>query len=147
MPSGAETVIFEIQQNSDTTYRVFDWNRLDGKGKSRELHVEQSLASIDFNDVEPALLPRETTTGHPGTVRPLVNNQLFEVSLRNLSAKDTLHLGGGRMEIVGVTEGSLRIESSGESFDLAAGQFCLIPAQCPATTAHAHGSVSFLEIY
>src|SRR6185437_10577049 len=53
---GAGLVIFEIQQNSDTTYRVFDWNRVGLDGKPRELHVEQSLASIDFNDFEPKLL-------------------------------------------------------------------------------------------
>ena len=55
---GAGLVIFEIQQNSDTTYRVFDWNRLGLDGKPRELHIPQSLASIDFNDFEPSLLPR-----------------------------------------------------------------------------------------
>ena len=53
---GAGLVIFEIQQNSDTTYRVFDWNRVGLDGKPRELHVAQSLASIDFNDFEPKLV-------------------------------------------------------------------------------------------
>ena len=52
---GAGNVIFEIQQNSDTTYRVFDWNRLGLNGQPRDLHVEESLRSIDFDDFEPAL--------------------------------------------------------------------------------------------
>jgi mannose-6-phosphate isomerase len=52
---GAGNVLFEVQQNSDTTYRVFDWNRLGLDGKPRALHVEQSLQCIDFNDFEPAL--------------------------------------------------------------------------------------------
>jgi mannose-6-phosphate isomerase len=52
---GAGLLIYEIQQNSDTTYRVFDWNRLGLDGHPRELHVAQSLASIDFSDVEPPL--------------------------------------------------------------------------------------------
>ncbi len=52
---GAGNVIFEIQQNSDTTYRVFDWNRLGLDGKPRDLHIEESLRSIDFDDFEPAL--------------------------------------------------------------------------------------------
>lgn len=52
---GAGCLIVEIQQNSDTTYRVFDWNRNGADGKPRELHIEQSLASIDFSDHEPAL--------------------------------------------------------------------------------------------
>jgi mannose-6-phosphate isomerase len=51
---GAGLLIYEIQQNSDTTYRVFDWNRVGLDGRPRELHVAQSLACIDFADVEPA---------------------------------------------------------------------------------------------
>jgi mannose-6-phosphate isomerase len=52
---GAGLLIYEIQQNSDTTYRVFDWNRVGLDGKPRELHVEQSMRCIDFADVEPEL--------------------------------------------------------------------------------------------
>jgi len=61
IPSGrihaidAGNLIFEIQQNSDTTYRVFDWNREGLDGKPRELHIQPSLASIDFSDFEPPL--------------------------------------------------------------------------------------------
>jgi len=53
---GAGNIIVEIQQNSDTTYRVFDWNRTGLDGHPRELHVEESLASIDFDDHAPALV-------------------------------------------------------------------------------------------
>lgn len=52
---GAGFLIHEIQQNSDTTYRVFDWNRTDSEGKPRQLHVGQSLACIDFSDTEPGM--------------------------------------------------------------------------------------------
>lgn len=52
---GAGLLVYEVQQNSDTTYRVFDWNRVGLDGKPRELHVEQSLKCIDFDDVEPPL--------------------------------------------------------------------------------------------
>ena len=61
LPSGrlhaidAGNVLFEVQQNSDTTYRVFDWNRVGLDGKPRALHVEQSLECIDFTDYEPSL--------------------------------------------------------------------------------------------
>jgi mannose-6-phosphate isomerase len=54
---GEGLVIVEVQQNSDTTYRVFDWNRLGLDGKSRELHIAESMASIDFEDFEPSLTP------------------------------------------------------------------------------------------
>ena len=53
---GAGNVILEIQQNSDTTYRVDDWGRKDEKGKSRALHVKEALESIQWSDVEPAFV-------------------------------------------------------------------------------------------
>jgi mannose-6-phosphate isomerase len=49
----AGNLILEIQQNSDTTYRVYDWGRVGLDGKPRQLHVEESLSSIDFVDFEP----------------------------------------------------------------------------------------------
>ena len=58
---GEELVIVEIQQNSDTTYRVFDWNRMGLDGKPRDLHREESIASIDFGDFEPAITPASET--------------------------------------------------------------------------------------
>jgi mannose-6-phosphate isomerase len=76
---GRGLLIFEIQQNSDTTYRVFDWNRAGLDGRPRPLHVEASLACIDFTDVEPVLhhgggvladcadfRVSRARTGHPG---------------------------------------------------------------------------------
>lgn len=52
----AGNVILEIQQNSDTTYRVYDWGRVGLDGKPRTLHVDESMKSIDFNDFEPDVL-------------------------------------------------------------------------------------------
>ena len=82
---GAGLVIFEIQQNSDTTYRVFDWNRVGLDGKPRELHVAQSLASIDFNDFEPKLVQSQFAGGEVKS-RPLVNDPLFNVEAWKLKA-------------------------------------------------------------
>ena len=63
---GAGLVLFEIQQNSDTTFRVFDWNRPGLDGQPRELHVEQSLQCIDFNDFEPSLAKIEAQRDEAG---------------------------------------------------------------------------------
>ncbi len=52
---GEGNLIVEIQQNSDTTYRVFDWNRKDRDGKPRDLHREESMQAINFDDFEPQL--------------------------------------------------------------------------------------------
>jgi mannose-6-phosphate isomerase len=52
---GGGNLILEVQQNSDTTYRVYDFDRVDPKtGKPRDLHVEQALKCINFDDIEPA---------------------------------------------------------------------------------------------
>ncbi|PYJ42189.1 MAG: mannose-6-phosphate isomerase, partial [Verrucomicrobia bacterium] len=72
-------LLIEIQQNSDTTYRVFDWNRVDPMtDKPRELHIEQALQSIDFNDVRPRLLPAEGEL--------LLSHKLFEIQKWNLDS-------------------------------------------------------------
>jgi len=54
---GPGNLILEIQQNADTTYRVFDFNRPGLDGRPRDLHLDQSLASIDFTDFAPELAP------------------------------------------------------------------------------------------
>ena len=143
---GAGTMIFEIQQNSDTTYRVFDWNRVDGQGRRRALHVAQSLSSIDFADFEPPLLPSRFEPGHPGRLRPLVQSELFDVSLRQLSRGEELELSGGRMEIIGVVEGTAQVAAPEGNVELSAGQFCLVPASCEEVSVRAGNSVTFLEV-
>jgi mannose-6-phosphate isomerase len=144
---GAEIVVFEIQQNSDTTYRIFDWNRVDRDGNARELHVAQSLASIDFNDFEPELLPQTTIAATPGTIRPLVKNELFEVTVRTLPGGECLDLTDGRMQVIGVIEGVLRIGTAEEKVTLQAGQFCLVPAQGAQAAGHTENGASFLRVY
>ena len=56
---GEGNLLVEIQQSSDTTYRVFDWNRVDDQGDPRQLHVDQALQCIDFDDVGPKLIEPE----------------------------------------------------------------------------------------
>jgi mannose-6-phosphate isomerase class I len=108
--------------------------------------VPQSLASIDFGDFEPALLPRMETAAKPGTIRPLARNELFEVSLRKLAAGDQFVLPEGRMTILGLVEGELRLQWSDQEVGLGPGQFCLAPAQCAGTMARAEGAAAFLQI-
>jgi mannose-6-phosphate isomerase len=59
----AGNLILEIQQNSDTTYRVYDWGRVGLDGKPRQLHVKESLASIKWDDFEPAPTRAAPTSG------------------------------------------------------------------------------------
>jgi mannose-6-phosphate isomerase len=125
---GAGNVIFEVQQNSDTTYRVFDWNRVEANGKPRELHIEKSLASIDFDDFEPSLLGTATAPEAGNTVRPLVNDPLFRVDLVELPAGGQLATASDGPTVLAVIEGSARIEGSAGIWAAAKGAFCLVPA-------------------
>lgn len=142
---GAGNVIFEIQQNSDTTYRVFDWNRVDASGRPRELHVEKSLASIDFNDFEPSLLnPSVSETGGL-TVRELVRDPLFSVIHCETGKVWQQNRPAGTMEIIGVLSGSLKVEHPAQNLSLNPGEFCLIPAS-EAVELKSDGAVAFLKV-
>jgi len=141
---GAGLVIFEIQQNSDTTYRVFDWNRVGLDGRPRPLHVAESLASIDFGDVEPALLPRDGRA--PGVVgfQTLVTDPLFQVQLGRLEAGAALGLPARRMQVLGVLTGRLQVCDPKTTVALAPGQFCLVPACLAETTLRAETRATVL---
>jgi mannose-6-phosphate isomerase len=82
---GAGLMVYEIQQNSDTTYRVFDWNRVGLDGKPRELHVQESLASINFDDFEPALQQSESDGA-------LVRCPWFDVCIASVGADGSVAL-------------------------------------------------------
>jgi mannose-6-phosphate isomerase len=113
---GAGNVLVEIQQNSDTTYRVFDWNRVDEHGHPRDLHVDQALASIDFNDCQPELLQADGEL--------LLRDELFEIQKWNLTVSREI-VPQGQFAIVYCVEGKLRCTD----IDLGRGEFFLVPAQ------------------
>lgn len=126
---GGGLVIFEIQQNSDTTYRVFDWNRVGLDGKQRELHVPQSLASIDFSDFEPSLAEETWATTGAFRVRCLASDPLFKVSLWEGPAGASIAFAGS-MRVLGVVAGDLKVSggTGAESVQLGPGRFCLSAA-------------------
>jgi mannose-6-phosphate isomerase len=112
---GAGNVLVEIQQNSDTTYRVYDWNRVDDNGKPRQLHVDQALQSIDFNDVTPKLIEPAAEL--------LVKHELFEIQKWNLDSAREI-VSAGQFAIACCLSGSLRCAN----VDLRPGEFFLVPA-------------------
>jgi mannose-6-phosphate isomerase len=112
---GAGNLLVEIQQNSDTTYRVFDWNRSDNSRTPRQLHVDEALQSIDFNDAAPNLVqPRGEL---------LAKDDLFEIQKWNLSAPREI-ASRGQFAIVFCITGKIRCAD----IDLAPGDFFLVPA-------------------
>jgi mannose-6-phosphate isomerase len=143
---GAGLVIFEIQQNSDTTYRVFDWNRGGLDKKPRELHVAQSLASIDFNDFEPKLVAEKFSGDEKTKSRPLVRDQLFNVEHWEMKNGAMTKLADKKLQIVAAISGKIEIKSDSEILDLSAGQFCLIPAILERTEILAKSDATFLRV-
>ena len=112
-------IILEIQQNSDTTYRVYDWGRMGLDGKPRAMHVEQSMASLEAN-----------TAGTPHLVRTpekeavLADCSEFRISRYQLAAGQKLSFRAGEeARLLAVTAG--RIASDGQ--ELALGANVLLP--------------------
>jgi mannose-6-phosphate isomerase len=112
---GGGNLLVEVQQNSDTTYRVYDWNRKDDSGKPRQLHVEQALASINFDDLQPHLAQPQGES--------LVRHELFEVQRWNLNAPREI-TPPGQFAIVGCLTGTL--DCAGVQIE--PGEFMLVPA-------------------
>jgi mannose-6-phosphate isomerase len=114
---GAGLLIYEIQQNSDTTYRVFDWNRVGLDGTPRDLHVSESMACIDFSDCEPGM---DEPDGHT-----LASCDYFAVDQLDLPEGTALgNPDDDRFSIVTVVDGELR-GSDGRTF--VPGDFILLP--------------------
>jgi len=113
---GAGNLLIEIQQNSDTTYRAFDWNRTDpATGTKRDLHVEQAIQCIDFEDVQPKLIQSEGEL--------LISDRLFEIRKWNLDeAREAAPLG--QFAIVCCVTGNLSCAKA----NLSPGEIFLIPA-------------------
>jgi mannose-6-phosphate isomerase len=113
---GAGNVLVEIQENSDTTYRIYDWNRATKGRAARQMHIEEAMQCVDFNDVEPALLRPSGET--------LVRNELFEIDKWDLG-KEREIAERGKCALVVCLTGEL--DCAGRRFG--AGDFFLVPAE------------------
>jgi mannose-6-phosphate isomerase len=131
IPSGrlhaikAGSVLLEIQENSNTTYRVYDWGRTGMDGKPRELHVEEALDSIDFHDVQPQLSPE--ARDEDGR-RLLAKCDAFTTWEYLLDKPLDATIKDERFEILACVEGRLELRWTGGQETLAGGDIRLIPA-------------------
>jgi len=147
---GEGMVIFEIQQNSDTTFRVFDWNRIGLDGKPRALHIPESLASIDFDDFEPEVIP--STSGAQQLLsgksvgRQIVNCALFDVVRFDFESAGSMLLNLDELRIIGVISGRVTVTDGKQAPELDAGDFCLVPAKLKSSEVWFEASTTFLSI-
>ncbi len=122
---GAGNLILEIQQNSDTTYRVYDWGRVGLDGKPRQMHVAQSLRSIDWQDFEPQ--PRRAAA----VSEVLADCAEFRIRRVVLGAGETLPFAAREeARLVSVVTGCVRSRSTqggGPAQTLVRGTNALVP--------------------
>jgi mannose-6-phosphate isomerase len=131
---GAGLMVVELQQTSNATFRLFDWNRRDADGKSRELHIESGLEAIDF-DASPENPIVSRPTDLPGRDL-LVDCPHFRLFRLSLPAEMTLETAG-RCLLVTVPFGRVTmIDPDGRARVLTRGDTVLLPAAMPSVTLH-----------
>ncbi len=145
---GPGIFLAEIQQTSDTTYRIYDWDRVDSEGKSRELHIEEALDAIDFNvydDYKSQYQPKQNGTA------TLVNSPFFTTSLIQLDkalAKDYSELDS--FVIYVCVGGSVTIVHDGETepqVTISQGEAILLPASIDRVDLIPSSDSKLLEVY
>lgn len=146
---GGGVRIAEIQQNSDTTYRVFDWNRVGLDGKPRDLHIDHAMAVSDFSaDGETICTPRSMPTG-PYILERFVDSPKFRFERLSGCTGQPFHLstGGERFHILTVANGTCTVSTEEGSVERGAWDSCLIPAAAGSYTVHPSKDAKVLIFY
>jgi mannose-6-phosphate isomerase len=141
---GGGLLIAEIQQASDTTFRLYDWNYVGPDGQPRELHVEQGLAATDFA-AGPVAVQTPVPTERPHVAR-LVECDKFVWDRWSFDEPAELRCGGG-CHIISVLAGELSVVGDPAAQPTGMGQTWLIPAGMETVTLAPHGPVVMLDAY
>jgi mannose-6-phosphate isomerase len=143
---GGDVVVFEVQQNSDVTFRLYDWGHIDAKtGQPRALQVEQAFACIDYamGAAGPVTSMVEATT--PGERERLFQCEQF--SVWRLSGKLPFRVGAvGVPRVLVCIEGAGQVEHGGVTYVVGKGEVWLLPAEVGACAFRPSDKVSLLEI-
>ena len=140
-----DVVVFEIQENSDVTFRLDDWGHVDPKtGRPRALQVDQALSAIDVSQgaVKPVSPVVEETA-------PVERERLFDCDyfrLWRLRGQSPFAVGAaGAPRVLVCTEGAGRVEHGGETYSAGKGDVLLLPAVVGACVFQPSGPVTVLE--
>jgi len=144
-------VLLEVQQTSDTTYRIYDWDRLGPDGRPRELHVDKALEVIDFDHPGPAVVeprPIETTGGIGREVIAECRHFVVERIRAEAGAGYTATLDGTSCEIWGAVAGKASLHASRAApLDLEPARFSLLPATMGRFTLQAHTRTVAIRVF
>ena len=138
---GAGLVVAEIQQTSDITYRLYDFDRVDAAGNQRELHIDLALDAINYNKVD-THKKYNTELNQSNTV---VDCPYFTTNFIPLEGKISIHKTGNSFTVFMCVEGSFEMEFGDTKFQYTKGETILIPAALK--TFIINGKASVLEIY
>ena len=129
----AGCLLLEIQQNSNTTYRIYDWGRTGADGKSRPLHINQALQVINWGDQGDAkVTPMQEESVNGNELWEILETSYFKLERADLVHDWTLTGRGTTFQILFVAEGTVTLEWEGGTDELVPGTTCLIPAALPA---------------
>ena len=143
---GGGIVVFEIQQNSDVTFRLYDWNHLDPKtGQPRALQVDEALACVDFGKCKGGLVAPEVET-----TSPVCRERLFHCDhfwLSRVRGESAFGLGAIQAPRVLVcVDGAGQVEHGGAAYAVGKGDVFLLPAILGACVFQPLAAVTVLEI-
>ena len=144
---GAGAFVAEIQQTSDITYRIFDYNRKDKDGKSRELHTSQAIDAINFADVQDDFRTEyEQVQNEPVE---MVASPYFTTSIYDMTEEITCDYSELDSFVIFIcVEGSCRIiDNEKNEVSVQAGETILLPAATQEVTIVPEGAVKLLETY
>ncbi len=126
---GAGCLIYEVQQNSNTTYRLFDWNRTGADGKPRPLHIDESFKTIDWSLPAPQMVePVPSDTDGTNRWSDVISCDFFTLRKLELAAPQKVAADGTTFHVLFATSGCVTITAGGERVTLNAGTSALIPA-------------------
>ena len=126
---GAGCLLLEIQQNSNTTYRVYDWGRTGQDGKPRETHIEQAIQVIDWENAAPEVVPpRPLATDGPNLWYAIIRCPFFSTARVELSEPEEVSHDGNSFHALFVTNGTVLVGANGVMASASAGTSCVVPA-------------------
>ena len=144
---GAGAFVVEVQQSSDVTYRIYDYNRKDKNGKLRDLHISQAMDAINFSDVQDDFRTEyETAINEPVEI---LTTPYFSVSLYDMTEEITCDYSELDSFVIFVcVEGSCRmIDDAENEVTICAGETVLFPAVTQSVSIIPEGKVKLLEAY
>jgi mannose-6-phosphate isomerase len=139
----AGCLILEIQQNSNTTYRVYDWGRVGNDGQPREIHVDKALQVIDFEDAaDPVCTPVEKMPG----IRTICTSEFFVLDELSLVGTMSLEADGRSFQVLFCAEGAFDILFDASSCRVEKGESVLIPAELGPYDITSNQTLTILQI-